>query len=223
MGIHTGVLGVLLLLVPLSSSQAQADDGRWILKTHYASLGPRFSNDQWFVTGEGYHLHPRTENYTPGLSLGIERKISGSISVGCMFIYGRPTANLGIIDQYSSLEPLYKKGFNFLAALVSPNVALIRGDRSTFSLSPLFGWGSMSEVTITPSFGPDVTWSRRGEFVYGGKAGFTLRLKDQRFLFSTELIFLSMNVRLTEDQTGRELIRSFGPSGILLGFAYSLK
>lgn len=214
---------VILLFFAMSSIDAQNENNQWYLKINYASLDPMIKNDQWFVTDEGYHIHPRTEDYTPGLSLSVERTILKKSSFELMLLYGRPTATLGIVDQNSTLEPVYKKGYHFFAILLSPNINLFQGEKSRFYVSPVCGWGMTSEVSIAPTFGPTVTWTKSSEFIYGAKIGFKHKMKNKRFLFNAELAYLSMKASLTENQTNRELNKTFGPFGILIGFAYALK
>ncbi|MBN2399144.1 MAG: hypothetical protein JXI33_02255 [Candidatus Aminicenantes bacterium] len=211
-----------ILLLAISPAYAQKEFSKWHLKINYASLKPTMYNDLWFVTSQGYHIHPRTESYTPGFSVSIEYEILKNNNLELMCLVGRPTAVLGIVDQFSWREPVFSKGYNFFAILLSPNVAIIGGHRCRLYISPVCGWGMTAAVSITPTFGPEVTWNRGSEFIYGLKSGFRWRMKNKRFFMNLELIGLSMNAELTENQTNRELNKKLGPLGILLGFSFAL-
>ncbi|MFC2086147.1 hypothetical protein ACFLQ9_00345 [Bacteroidota bacterium] len=211
-----------ILVFTISNAFTQNRSDNWHLKINYASLKPFIENDLWYVTNEDYHIHPRTEDYTPGLSFSAEYEVLNRFSTELMVLYGRPKAVLGIVDQNSSREPLFEKGYNFLTVLLCPNVTLIGSDRSKFYLSPVCGWGFTSEVSIIPAFGPEVTWNKMNKIIYGAKTGFNIKIKNERLFFNTELFYLSLKAKITENQTNQELDKTFGPFGILLGFNFSL-
>jgi len=90
------------LVFSCSSIFAQSNEKQWKLNINFAAMKPFFKNDQWFVTSEAYHLHPRSEDFIPGLRLGIERSLVERISIEFSFLYGLPPATLGVIDQFSA-------------------------------------------------------------------------------------------------------------------------
>lgn len=218
------VLILMNLIAKASLSFAQTDDMKWKLSITYASLKPFVYNDQWFVTAEGYHIHPRTEEYTPGFSLGVERSIFKRVGLELGILYGLPPATLGVIDQFSASdrEFLGTERYHFLTVIIKPNIYLLQGHFGDIYASPTLGYGILSEKTITPSFGPSVTWTKSVELIYGFSGGFNILLKNPNIYFSTEFLLLSMKTKLEEPQTGRELKKKFGPFGILLGIAYKL-
>lgn len=213
---------IIILLFSMSSIYGQNKINNWHLKINYASLKPFIENDLWFVTNEAYHIHPRTEDYTPGLSLSAEYEVLNRLSIELMVLYGHPKAVLGIIDQNSAREPVFEKRYNFFSLLISPNISILKGTRGKLYISPICGWGMTSEVSITPTFGPEVTWNKTGEFIYGGKTGFWLNLKNELLAFNAEFIYLSLSAVITENDTNQELNKAFGPLGILFGLSYQL-
>lgn len=215
-------INTIILLFTISSLFAQNGSNNWHLKVNYASVKPIILNDLWYVTSEGYHIHPRTEGYTPGFSLSIEHTVFKRNSMELMLLYGRPKAVLGIVDQNSSSEPIFEKGYNFFTILLSPNISLYTGDRGKFYISPVCGWGTTSEVSIQPAIGPEVTWNKTSEFIYGGKTGFWLNLKNEHLAFNIEFICLSLSAKIKENVTNMKLHKTFGPFGLLFGLSYTL-
>ena len=211
---------LILLLALTSTLNAQDDNNKWHIKLNYASLAPQIHNDQWYVTDEGYHVHPRTEDYTPGVSISAEYDFLNRISCELMLLYGRPKAVLGIVDQNSTLEPVFEKNYNFLSIIISPNITLFGRERGKFFISPLIGWGMTDEVTLIPTFGPEVTWNSSSEIIYGGKAGFNINLAKNRIAFNAEVLYLTLSSTLTESYYNQDLNKEFGPFGILLGLSY---
>jgi len=220
-------LKILFLLIgvfcfSVSLSFGQIEELKWQFNGSIATMKPFLKNDQWFITSEGYHIHPRTEDYTPGFSLGIERKVFKNISFELNFLYGMPPATLGVIDEFSSTgrEFLDTKRFHFFVITVSPKLYMVQGQFGNIYISPLAGFGLLSNKSITPTFGPKVTWTKTSELVYGGRIGFQIRLKKTKFYFNAEVLFLSMKIKLRETISGRTLNKKFGPLGLLLGISY---
>jgi hypothetical protein len=149
-------MSLLLTTEPIA---AQPHKQLWNLNVAYANLAPLMFNDQWFVTTEGYHLNPRTEEYTPRLCLSIERHLTHSISLELSILYGLPPAHLGVIDQFSASDRTFEgtERFHFIALSLSSNIYLLRGHFGGFYLSPTAGYGLLTEKTVIPTFGPAVT------------------------------------------------------------------
>jgi len=216
---------LIMISFPFTASLSftQSEDIKWKFNINCATMKPFFKNDQWFVTSEGYHMHPRTEDYTPGLSLGIERSIFKRVGLELNILYGLPPATLGVVDEFSASgrESLDTERFHFLTITLSPKLYLVQREFGNIYISPSFGYGMLSEITITPSFGPQVTWKKSSKPVFGIRNGFNIRLKNPNVYFNTEVLLLSMKINLEENQTGNTLIKKLGPFGLLLGISYN--
>jgi len=216
------MLQIMSYLFMVSYSFAQTENPKWKLNISYATMKPFFENDQWLVTAEGYHLHPRTEDYTPGLSVGVERSVFKRITVELNLLYGLPPATLGVIDEYSASgrEFLETQRFHFVALMVSPKFNIIKGHFGDLYCSPTIGYSFFSEKTMTPSFGPQVTWAKSDDPFYGVRAGFSKRLKHPLWCFNMEVLLLTAKMKIEENQTGQTLNTTFGPFGLLMGISH---
>lgn len=224
-GIRIKNLALFFIIIFIMSPVfAQNGKSKWTININYASMKPFFQNDQWFVTSEGYHMHPRTEDYTPGLSLGIERKIAERISFELGILYGMPPATLGVIDEFSANDQDFEETqrYHFLSIFVTPNIYIVKGRVGTLYLGPTVGYGMLSEKKITPPFGPQVTWTSGNELIFGGRAGVKFKLNNPALSLNVECLYFSMKTRIEENQTNRKLDKTFGPFGILLGLSYAL-
>lgn len=216
-------LALTILLTTAASIPAQTKVNRWNLAVDLANLKPFVCNDRWFITPEGYHIHPASEHYTPGLRLGIERRITGGTGLELNLLYGLAPAYLGVIDEFSAIDLEFHdtQRYHFFAILLSTNFYVLRGDFGSIYVSPTAGYGLLSEKTVTPTFGPPVTWIYNCEWIYGIRTGIKFRLKNPNLSFNLELFMLSMKSKLVEVQSGRVLRKTFGPFGLLLGFTFA--
>jgi len=214
------VFSLLLLFVLNPIVMADNTIKKYSLKLSMIAMKPLFENDQWFVTDNGYHLHPRTEDFTPGLYFGVERTITKQLGMEIGLLIGFPPATLGVIDQFSSTgrEYLGTKRYSFFALLLSPNLYLIRGDISV-SISPIIGYAVSTGKTLTPSFGPTITWLKNSEFTYGAKIGMKIRTRIPNLYVCAEVFKISLNARLESAQTEHNLIKEIGPLGITIGIS----
>ena len=195
----------------------------WTTKLSVAVMKPLFENDQWFVTEDGYHIHPRTEDFTPGLFLGLERTITDRLGLEISALYGLPPATLGVIDQFSSIgrEYLGTERYNFLTLMLSPNLYLINENILNIYLSPIIGYAISGEKVLTPSFGPPIMWIKNSKPIYGAKAGIKIKTIIPNLSISSEVFMLSMTAELESIQTAHVLEKKIGPIGLLLGISYS--
>ena len=198
--------------------------GKWCIKVSGSAIKPFFENDQWFVTDNGYHFHPRTEDFTPGFYFGAERNITRNSKLEIGVLVAFPPATLGVIDQYSSTgrEYLGTERYSLLTILVSPNIYLINTDKFQSYMSPMIGYSVASEKVITPTFGFPIIWTKNSQFMYGGKAGIIFDTKLPKLYINSEIFLLSINAELESSQTDHKLEKKLGPLGILFGLMYKL-
>jgi len=194
----------------------------WTTKFSVAVMKPLFENDQWFVTEDGYHIHPRTEDFTPGLYLGLERIITSRLGIEIGALFGFPPATLGVIDQFSPTgrEYLGTERYNFITIMVSPNLYLIDENIINIYFSPLVGYSISSEKVITPSFGPPITWVKNGDMTYGLKTGIKINTIIPNLTINSEIFMLNIGAKLESDQTGHERIKNIGPIGLMVGVLF---
>ena len=203
------------------SAQAKIED--WKINIAFENMGTLAFNDRWYITNEGFHIHPASESYTPGLKLGIEKKIYEPINLELQILYARPTAYLGIIDQNSNREVHAQEGFNFVSVLLSVNINLVNWESGDFYISPTAGYGKLSEKSIVGSFGPKYDFGGNSRFIYGVKTGLHFGwFENKNLSFRTELMFLTMKLKIREPISGKELFKLFGPIGLSVGLSYLL-
>ena len=134
-----------------------------------AALKPLAFNDRWYVTAEGYHVHPASEAFTPGLQLEWARSVRDRVEVGAALLVGRAPAYLGMIDGNSLREFHGNEGMLVTVAYVSPGVRLTPGLRSFVLLAPLVGIGRLGRTDVVPDFGPTVRFGGATSAVFGGR------------------------------------------------------
>jgi len=188
-------------------------------------MKPFFENDQWFVTKDGFHLHPQTEDYTPGLYLGLERKLTKRVGIEVGALFGLPPTTLGVVDQFSPTgrEYLNTERYNFLTLTISPNLYLINDSIVNLYADPILGYAFASELVMIPSFGPSVTWVKNDEPIYGGRIGIIFNTILPNLSVNAEMFTLSMGVKLESVESRQELEKYLGPLGLLLEISYTLK
>ena len=220
-----GILGLgLSLSLPAlnldARLSAQETEGRWIATFHVAGLGTRAENDRWYVTEEGYHVHPYSDGFAPGFDIGLAYQLSAHLRLGTNLLYGRAPLTLGMIDQNSDREPETEEPMGFLGILLRPSLNLHGGENWSFVVGPTLGLGWMQEVPVEPPFGPTVTFGGSTDLILGWVAGVDVRLGDSPFHFSGRALGLNLTLPLHEDGLGQEMSKSFGPMGLLAGISY---
>ena len=218
------LLLIISILIICNTILFGSSNNLWRAKVSIATMKPFFENDQWFVTEEGFHLHPRTEDYTPGMYFGLERRLTKRVGLEVGALIGLPPATLGVIDQFSQTgrEYLDTERYNFLTITISPNLYLINDSIVNLYVGPIFGYAFASELVMTPSFGPSVTWVKNDEPIYGGKVGIAINPILPNISVYAEMFSLSMDVKLESVEYGQELEKYLGPLGLLLGISYTL-
>jgi len=192
------------------------------LRLHFAAMMPFAFNDRWYITEEGYHVHPAVEDFTPGINVELALPIAEYFEATIGFLGGRAPAYLGMIDENSTVEYHGNVGMAFGVVTLGPNLKLPAGRGWSLSLGPLVGYGWMTEVENEPTFGPSVVYGHGRQAAYGGRAGLNRNPTGSRFSFSLELVVLSMNVNMEDSWLQQRLSKFFGPLGILTGVSYSL-
>ncbi len=215
------VLSFIIFPFTVSSAFSQIEETTWKLNINYANMIPLVINEPWYISSEGYHIHPASDRYTPGVKVGLERSVNNRISLEISFLYGYPPAYLGVIDENSQNESRITKRYHFIALIFSPKIQFMNRDFGSFYLAPVLGYGMLSEKTITPSFGPTETWKGKSELVGGLRVGFDFQTRNKNVFFNTEILCLSMTTEIEEYQTTRKMKKTFGPFGILLGISYA--
>ena len=214
---------ICVLIISNASLIASPKNNLWNTKVSIATMKPFFENDQWFVTEDGFHLHPRTEDFTPGIYIGFERILTRRIGIEIGALCGFPPATLGVIDQFSPTgrEYLGTERYKFLTFLLSPNLYLVNDSIINLYISPIIGYVLSGEKVMTPSFGPSVTWTKNNEPIYGAKVGVVVNTIIPRISVNAEIFTLSMNVKLESIETVQELDKYLGPLGLLIGISFS--
>ena len=133
-------------------------------------------------TEDGYHFHPRTEDFTPGLYLGFERYIITHLSIELGVLAAFPPATLGVMDQYSSSgrEFLGTEKYIFTALTINPQILLFMSKKIQLYGGPIIGVAISSEKELDPSFGESIKWTQHSELIYGGKIGIEIGTNNQR-------------------------------------------
>jgi len=216
---------VALLVLSLASPydaplSAQERSGRWIFSVQLAGLGARAENDRWYVTEEGYHVHPFSDSFTPGIRFGLAYQAAPNFRAGFDLLYGRAPVTLGMIDQNSSRESETDGSMGFGGILFTPSLTL-PGDRDwALVVGPVLGFGWMKEMRVAPPFGPSVNFGGGTQFILGGTVGLDIRLGESPFSVNGRLLRLNMDLPLTEDGLNQEMSKFFGPMGLLAGCSY---
>jgi hypothetical protein len=192
------------------------------LRFHFAAMKPFAFNDRWYITAEGYHVHPAVEHFTPGINVELAWPIARNFEATIGVLAGRAPAYLGMIDENSDVEYHGKAGIAVGAVTLGPTLKLPAGRGWSVSLGPLVGYGRMTEVENEPTFGPTVAYGHAAQAVFGGRAGMNQTPTGSRFSFSLELVVLSMNVNMRDSWLQQRMSKFFGPVGILTGVSYSL-
>jgi hypothetical protein len=217
------ILIILIICTPLFGQSQNSKENECRINFSIENMGVLAFNDRWFITTEGYHIHPASEKYTPGLKIGIEKNIIKNVNVEIQVLYCRPTAYLGIIDQFSSREVHTEEGYNFISVLLSVNLSIVKWEKGNFYISPTLGYGSLSKISLSGSFVPQVDYGGNGRFIYGAKTGINIGLFENRDLsFRSELTYLSMKLKIFEPLSAKELTKLLGPIGISIGISYLL-
>lgn len=220
-----GVVLVALLVLSFASPpdvplSAQERSRPWIVSVQLAGLGSRAENDRWYVTEEGYHVHPFSDGFTPGIRFGLAYQAASNFRAGIDLLYGRAPVTLGMIDQNSSREPETDGSMGFGGILFTPSLTF-PGERNwALVAGPVLGFGWMQEVRVDPPFGPSVTFGGGTQFILGGTVGLDIRLGESPFSFNGRLLRLNMDLPLAEDGMDQEMSKFFGPMGILAGCSY---
>lgn len=220
-----GPLAIACFLLPLWSTSsvrvsAQEQAGPWTLSLHLAALGSRAENDRWYVTEEGFHVHPFSDAFVPGIQVGAAYQATSTFRAGFDLLYGRAPVTLGMIDENSTREPETEGSMGFMGLLFTPSLTLA-GDRSwTLVAGPILGFGWMQEERVDPPFGPSVTFGGGTRFVLGGMAGLDVRLGESPFALTGRLLGLNMDLSLAENGLNQEMTKFFGPMGLLVGVSY---
>jgi len=216
-------MGLLLLLASAAGIYAQESPSPWLVSLHLAGMNPQLVMDRWYVTSEGYHVHPACEDFTPGLSFEFAYRLYSTIQAGGEVLYGRAPAFLGMIDDNSSREFNGQEPLGFLAILISPILTLPMGEELSLLAGPVLGYGWLREVRVNPDFGPAVVFGGNSEVIYGGKVGMKVGLGESSFSFSGQILALSMTLDLAEEGLNQEMSKRFGPLGLLAGISYAMK
>ena len=198
-------------------------ENEWRLNIGFENMGTLAFNDRWYITSDEFHIHPASESYTPGLKIGIEKEIYESINLELQILYARPTAYLGIIDQNSYREVHAEEDFNFVSVLLSANISLANWENGDFYISPTAGYGKLSEKNVVGSFGPKYNFGGNSQFIYGVKTGLHFNwFENKNLSIRTELMFLTMKLKIREPISRKELLKFFGPVGLSVGLSYKL-
>lgn len=216
----TLMVGAVLPTSPGRRLEGQATGEPWRLSARMALMNPGVELDRWFVTDEGYHVHPASEDFTPGLELGAVYGISPWLGLEMDLLYGSAPVYLGIVDQSSALEPSARGRMGFLAVLAGPNLVLPLGNRSTLTLGPRAGAAWTRRTSVQATLGPTVDFGGDLQMVYGAAAGLDTRLGSGPVSLGARATVLSMDLQLSESTSGQEASKPFGPVGLLLGISY---
>jgi hypothetical protein len=216
------VLAALALIgaaIP-NAMKGQEIQGTWRLGARIALLSPGVELDRWFVTAEGYHVHPASEDFTPGVEMALAYQLSSRIELEGAVLLGGAPVFVGIVDQNSTREPSARGRMPFMAVLARPNLALPLGHRSKLILGPAAGVAWTKETSVQAALGPAVFFGGGLQMVIGGTAGLDIRMGDGPFSVSARAVALSMELPLAEPVSGTEAAKPFGPVGLLLGVSY---
>ena len=220
------VISTIILLITIFGFCSKAQETarkEWRLNIGFENMGTLAFNDRWYITSDEFHIHPASESYTPGLKVGIEKEIYEPINLELQILYGFATAYLGIIDQNSNREVHAEEGFNFVSVLLSANINLANWESGDFYISPTAGYGKLSEKSIVGSFGPKYDFGGNSQFIYGVKTGLHFSwFENKNLSFRTEIMFLTMKLKIREPISGKELLKFLGPVGLSVGLCYRL-
>lgn len=216
------VLAALALLRAANPNamQGQETQGTWRVDARIALLNPGVALDRWFVTAEGYHVHPASEDITPGLEMALAFRLSSRIELEGAVLLGGAPVFVGIVDQNSTREPSARGRMPFMAVLASPKLVLPLGHRSTLILGPTAGVAWTRETSVQAALGPAVAFGGDVQTAYGAEAGLDIRLGNGPFALSARGLALFMDLPLAEPVSGMEDTRPFDPMGLLLGVSY---